>query len=203
MLATAGVPFHPYLITAIAVLICPYAASILYRSLFVWLIYPILLIPAVYYCTYLIKRIDGRRDIRKYKSICIFVALVNEFFSLPLISFKTVMVLSSSVGFTICLIDKVSFVSLTLLTLSGLMLLVANVSFSFAKRVFQTSDAFLQTLKSSSHPKFVRYKTCLSLRKCRIHCGSLYFVDQEVLMKINNAILVYTISNVIMFKGIW
>jgi len=181
-------------------------AAIIYLIACKWFLYPLLLIPAVYYSSLLISRKDAQlEEISRFRSICVFVGILNEFFNVPLLSFKIMMIVTTSFEFTICLIYKVRFVSTAILTLSLIMLVVANLSFSFAKVVFESSHDFVHNMKTRAAETKgkILIRTPSSLRESKIFSCSLYYIDQGAVMKISDIVFRNTISNVIMFKDIW
>jgi len=138
-----------------------------------------------------------------FTRICILLDLLNEAMSFPLISFKFI-IITVSVAYTIFLTSPISPVSFAVFVLSSIMLLVGNTEFSFATSVYESSNKFIQSLdvdlQANERDKTMRI--IASLRTCRIYCGNCYFIDRGVLLKINDAVINNTISNVMMLKEI-
>jgi len=175
-----------------------------------WVKYPVQLLPAVYYCANLLsRRNSGIRgtafSISAYKAVYVFIGLFNEVFSMPLISIKCLMIMFPSIGIAMCIVEKPSLMYFPLITESLMMILFANVYFNFASTIFKYSSDYISQLKAISHMlpgrggKTMNRKVA-SLRTCRIYCGSLYFVDRRVVLKVNDAVLNLTINTIMLIK---
>jgi len=204
-MAGSGLPYGP---AVLAIITSTYCISNLYLQAIKWLLYPMLFIPALHYCTHLISKEHTRmHEFRMYRGVYVLVGLLNGFFRVPFAFFNLMMIVTASFGFTLCLIFKVSFLSLALLTLSAIMLVIANVAFNLAKHVFDSANQFIQVLKSRVYIwkriVLIHKQSTRSLRECRIYCGPLCYVDRGLVLKVNNLVLNNTVSNVIMFKRLW
>jgi len=202
----------PILIT---VAFCSTVTLIYLLTYYKWVVYCTEILAPVYSSSQLLSIKNGEkgtlgeyeRKLSLYRSIYVFINLVNEFSSVPFISFKFITILTSSLGFTICLIYKISVPTISLFALSCLMLMFVNYEFSFAYSTLKFSNEFIEGLKGNPHAGTSRqdflfnHRSILSLRECRLYCGSQYFVDRNVLLKINIAVLNYTVSNVMLLKG--
>jgi len=175
-----------------------------------WLKHPVQLLPAIYYCSNLLARKNGgfgetEFSINSYRAIYIFIGVFNEVFSLPLISLKSLMIVFPSIGISQCIVDQPSLMYIPLIIESVGMIFFVNTSFIFASTVFEFSTNFVTNLKLISYilpgnGAGIMNRKVASLRRCRISCGSLYYVDRPVVLQINDAILNYTISNIMFMK---
>jgi len=203
------IPIPSFFPTLLASAGCIHVILTLFLTVVKWLKYPIQFVPVVYYVSFKLSRVNGgnpKISIRGYKTIFILVDLLNEAMSSPLISFKFIMVTTVSVAFTIFLISPFSPVSISVFVTSSVMLLVGNAEFSFGTKVNESSTEFIQNLvrnlQVNERERRRRRQVIASLRPCRIYCGTCYFIDRGVILKLNDAVINYTISNLMLLKDI-
>jgi len=171
-----------------------------------WKMYPMQLIPALFASSIWISQSESphlypEERVELYRGVYIFMGILNQVFSGPLISYKCLIVMGISLGFTACLLQGLTLVSVPICILSVSFLFVSNFVLSIAQSIFTDSRALIHGIKFGSNTKRVR-RTANSLRECRIKCGSLYFIDKGVLAKANARILETIVKNVLMFKKI-
>lgn len=157
----------------------------------------------VYHCTMWIQNCyKCDKSTTMYRSIYIFITIFNEVYSDMIFSIIFVSVAVPSLGLSVALFHGLSVLSLGLTLISIIFIIVTNINIFEAKIIYASSEKFLYRLKADKlqQSHFMR-KSVISLRRCRITSGSLYFIDSEVLRQTNHAIINYTISNILMFKG--
>jgi len=184
--------------------------------IFKWVKYPVQLLPAVYYCSELLSRKhnglkEAELNINSYRALYIFIEMLNDVFKVPLIFFKFMIITLVSIGFALCIVSEPNFVYIPLILESVAMLLFLNVYFTFASTIFEFSTDFISNLKlanlrmiSCGIPRrrtLIMKQSIASLRRCRIFCGSQYFVSRPVVLRINDAVISNTISIFLLFKS--
>lgn len=136
-----------------------------------------------------------------YRGIYILVNLYNEFVNVPIITIQFTITVMISLGFAFSLLDGVSLVSLAICIMSVGFIVVLNYILAVAKTLSELSEKLLYNWKLKEHEiSLLQKKTVMSLRPCRIYCGSRYFIDAGVICHTNNTIPNTTASNVLMLK---
>jgi len=136
-----------------------------------------------------------------YFIIYIFMDFVSDLFKPIIFTVVIICIAFVSFGFTICLIQGISFLSVPVFAISIPLLYGFTVLLSITKNVYVYSCCLLHNMKSESENLVLwKKKTILSLRKCRVYCASQYFIDSGFVCNTLYAIVNYTISNVLMLK---
>jgi len=134
-----------------------------------------------------------------YKSIFIFVTLFNEVVNMQLIAIKFVIVAMSCIGFTLCLIHGISFLSVSLVIISVTMVVFLNIFMYLTGRIYESSSERVRQWKGARRTT-LNYKVIASLQAYRINVGSQYYVDRGVLPKLNSAILENVINTALTLR---
>jgi len=143
---------------------------ITYMTAYKWINWACIFLPIVNFVTnsiFSLTQSSTPEVISLYRSICIFVSLLNDVMSLIFIFFKFIIIIVTCTGFTIILIHGISLISLIPLVISFLLVLVLNVLMYFAGRIFQKSLTCIQEWKKSAGT-LTGVKSLASLRACRI-----------------------------------
>ena len=141
--------------------------------------------------------------IHMHRSVYILMGLFNDAFSLPLISFQALIVLLISIGCTLTMIQGLSPLTIAFCLLSFALFIFENILLFIAELIFEYSRESIDKLKFGERCRDLALRrTVSSLRECRIHVGSQYFVDRGVLAKTNDMVVQNVISNVMLFHGL-
>jgi len=204
--ALFGELLPPYALTISTILFLAYLLLVLYLGIYKWFLYSTQVIPGLYFSLIWIFRQNeknnfiGLRRITVYKSVYIFIVLMNEVVSLPFISLKVMIVMLTSLSFTIGSIERLSMISYLFILISLIVVVFTNFCLHYGKEIYVRSSMFINNLDNPGTPHLKKIK--ISLRECRVYAGSLYYIDGEVLPKVNNTIVNYAISNGLMFKSL-
>lgn len=200
---------HPFVPIVFPVYVCFHGYITFYMIVLKWFKYVPQLLPAIYYSSHLIsKKVEELPNwedkIKLYRAAFILVRLFNEVFSLILISVNGIIITMGSIAFSIYILTQPSIIfSFSLILESGGMLFWANTTFQIASVIYDSSTGFIQKLRrvyTFEDDEGRRKRTIASLQKCKVYCGTMYFVDRRVVFRINDLVINSTINCVIFFR---
>jgi len=134
------------------------------------------------------------------RALHIFSKILNEVTNCPLLSFKFMTVLISPIGFALFAHLPISSLSTVIFVFATLFVLDINIIVSLASTIQNNSQHLVQKLQNDGREILELRKMTESLRECRVHVGSNYFIDRGVLLKINDAIVNNTITLLVAFE---
>jgi len=199
-------------VTLLTILFMVYLAFKVYLIVYKWLQYVVMSLPVLHVVGIWItgkglqgKAISLERRIQMYRSIYLFMILRNEVSCYLLLSITVMATLLTAISLAIFLTSKVSLLSIYFLGLVIMIMGFTNMCYFSAKKIQECSKAFIEELTIGGTPKTGHFlllkKVRVSLRECRMYCGTFYYVDRRVLPQINDAIINNTISILFMLKS--
>jgi len=152
-----------------------------------------------HYMTAWLSLTDVPDGVVMYKSLYLFGGILDEVYR-PI--FATYTFLSVSVGsitFAIAFKYGVSLWSFIAFGVGMIFVICLNILAAGLAIMFTKSGEFIYRLSMHRRGALAR-KYVASLRQCRFHCGSQFFVDSRALMTINQAIVDNGITILLLFK---
>jgi len=203
-----GFHFPSIIETPFCILVAALFVLIMYLTTYKWMMYGTQMISIIYLISLWLKppKIQTRflkvtllEMITFYQSLYIFTGMWNEAFCVPLFCYLIVTTVTCSIAFTMCLLQGFSFLTLSLFTVSVVLMIFLNMLLKCSSSVNHISEKYIESIRSEE-TSGVSSKFAASLRRSRIYSGSIYFIDRDVLLTANDAIIQNAISIVLSFK---